>query len=201
MLSATADGTVRMRLDAIVVGASAGGVRALVRLLPQIGLSAGPPVIVVLHVPARGDTALTNVFGRCCAVPVREARDKQAVEGGAIWLAPAGYHLLVEDDRHFALSVDNPVNSSRPSIDVLFESAADSYGSALIGIVLTGASADGARGARAIRDCGGVVVAQDPAEAEVPTMPHSTITAADPQFVGTVDAIAGYVRARAQEVA
>ena len=200
MLSATASETAQAGECAIVIGASAGGVSALMRLLPNIGLPAGPPVIVVVHVPARGDTALAGVFGRLCPIPVREARDKQAVEGGGIWLAPAGYHLLVELDRHFALSVDEPVNLSRPSIDVLFESAADVYGSALIGIVLTGANSDGARGARAIRDCGGVVAAQDPAEAEAEAMPRSTIAAADPQFIGTLDAIASYVLARVQEV-
>jgi two-component system, chemotaxis family, protein-glutamate methylesterase/glutaminase len=186
-------------VEAIVVGASAGGVSALVKLLPQIGLPDGPPVIIVVHVPSRGDSALASVFGRCCAVPVSEARDKVAVGRGAIWLAPAGYHLLVEQDRHFALSVDDPVSSSRPSIDVLFESAAEVYGAALIGIVLTGANADGARGARAIREKGGLIAAQDPEEAEAKEMPRSTIAAADPQFIGPLDAIAGYVRARLQE--
>jgi two-component system chemotaxis response regulator CheB len=176
--------------DAIVIGASAGAVESLSELLPALSLSPRVPVVVVVHVPADRPSLLPQLFGGMCRVPVREPIDKEPLEGGVIWFAPPGYHLLVETDRSFALSVDPPVNFSRPSVDVLFESAADTYGDKLAAVVLSGANDDGAQGAHAVRRAGGFVLVQEPAQALARRMPEAAIHRADPQLVGSLAEIA-----------
>jgi two-component system chemotaxis response regulator CheB len=128
-----------------------------------------------------------------CALPVREAYDKARVAEGGIWFAPADYHLLVEADGTLALSVDEPVNYSRPSIDVLFESAAVAYGPGLLAVVLTGASADGAAGAECVRRAGGTVIVQAPESAEIPLMPQAAITRGNPQFIGSLAELTSFI--------
>jgi two-component system chemotaxis response regulator CheB len=125
-------------------------------------------------------------------MPVVEPEDKEPVEHGRVYLAPAGYHLLV-DGGAFALSTDEPVAYARPSIDVLFESAADVYGERVIGVVLTGSNDDGARGLARIKERGGVAVVQEPATAERPEMPEAAIAAAQPEAVLPLDEIAPFV--------
>lgn len=173
--------------EAIVVGASAGGIAALTRLLAAPRASFRPAVLVVLHLPPNRPSVLQRVFGERCALPVREAVDKDPIDVGTVYLAPPDYHLQVEPDRTVSLSFDEPVNYSRPSIDVLFESAAHAYGASLLGIVLTGASADGAAGLRAVRACGGRAWVQDPVDAEVPLMPESALAVAGADDVLTLD--------------
>lgn len=182
------------RLDAVVVGASAGAVEALSALLPGLPAGGALPLVVVVHMPPRRKSLLPALFGPRCAMRVREAEDKAPVAAGTVWFAPPDYHLFIEHDRHFALSVDDPVNYSRPSIDVLFESAAEAYGAALMAVVLTGANSDGAAGAAAVRKVGGFVVAQEPAGAEVDVMPRAAIEAAQPQFVAPLPRIAALLR-------
>ncbi|MEO8797765.1 MAG: chemotaxis protein CheB [Polyangiaceae bacterium] len=175
---------------AVVIGVSAGAIGALSALLPAISPPCAIPVIVVVHVPAGKPSLLVELFASRCLVPVREPLDKQAIEP-AIWFAPPDYHLLIDADGTFSLTVDEPVNFSRPAIDVLFETAAEAYGKDLVGIVLTGASEDGARGARAIREAGGFVMVQDPSTAEMATMPQAAITFAKPQLIGSLNDLAG----------
>jgi two-component system chemotaxis response regulator CheB len=180
----------RAPVEAIVIGGSAGSVGALGELLP--GLPADfPPVLVVVHVLPSGTTPLANIFVRRCAMRVLEAEPDSPIERGSIYFAPADYHLLVEPTRRCALSIEPPVLFSRPAIDVLFESAADVYGSTLTGVILTGASADGALGARAIHGRSGRVIVQDPGTAEASAMPAAAI-AAVPQarVVGLSDMLA-----------
>ncbi len=184
------------RIDAVVIGASAGAVEALGVLLPALPARTPWPVIVVVHLPASQPSLLPALFARRCAMKVLQPRDKERISP-AIWFAPPDYHLLVEADRSFALSIDQPVKHSRPSVDVLFESAADVYGAALVGIVLTGANDDGADGSKAVRDGGGFVVVQDPSTAEVPTMPRLAIARAQPQWVAALPAIASALGAAA----
>lgn len=196
MLSPGAHGTdvhLPERIEAVVVGASAGAIEALATLLPALPASTPWPVIVVVHLPPNQPSLLSSLFSRKCAMKVLDPQDKQPIVP-AVWFAPPDYHLIVEADRSFSLSIDHPVNHSRPSVDVLFESAADAYGSALVGIVLTGANDDGAEGARAIRAAGGFVIAQDPATAEVPAMPASAIERAHPQWVAPLSQIATRLR-------
>lgn len=161
------------RVKAVVIGASAGGVEALMLLLPGLPAGLRVPVIVVVHLPPGRPSLLAEIFAARCALAVREADDKQRVEPGTIYFAPPGYHLLVDSGPRLALSCDEPVLWSRPSIDVLFESAAEVYGSGLMGIVLTGASHDGGDGLAAVVRNGGLAVVQDPAGAQVPTMPEN----------------------------
>lgn len=180
------------RVDAVVVGASAGAVEALGVLLPGLASSLPVPVIVVVHIPPSRPSLLADLFSTRCALAVREAEDKQPVDPGTIWFAPPGYHLLIERDRSFSLSLDEPVNYSRPSIDVLFESAADAYEARLLAMVLTGANQDGAHGAATVKARGGVVAVQDPTSALAPTMPALAIEHAQPDFVGSLEELARF---------
>jgi two-component system, chemotaxis family, protein-glutamate methylesterase/glutaminase len=164
-----------LKIAAIVVGASAGGVEAVGTLLAALPARFEPALAVVLHVPPAHDNLLVSVLAPRCALPVREAADKESVTGGTVYIAPPGYHLLVEPDWTFALSVDEPVNFCRPSIDVLFESAAYAWRERLLGIVLTGANADGAEGLACIRALGGQGWVQQPDTAVADLMPASAI--------------------------
>jgi two-component system chemotaxis response regulator CheB len=162
---------------AIVIGASAGGVQALLRILPALPADFPMPVLVVVHVPPRKDNALVELFGSKCRIAVKEAEDKELAAAGTVYFAPPDYHLLVEADGALALSSEEPVNHSRPAIDVLFETAADAFGPGLTGIVLTGANHDGAAGLASVGRAGGVAIAEDPAHAEVATMPAAALAA------------------------
>jgi two-component system chemotaxis response regulator CheB len=158
--------------QAVVIGGSAGSVRALDRILPELPAQF-PPVLIVVHVLASSASSLAGVFSARAALRVVEAEAGTPIERGHAYFAPADYHLLVEPSRRCSLSIEPPVHFSRPAIDVLFESAAAAYGPALVGVVLTGASADGALGLRAVVDQGGRALVQDPATAEAPTMPEA----------------------------
>lgn len=171
-------------VSAIVIGASAGGIEALGALLPQLPADFGPPVIVVVHLRPDTPSLLPEVFAERCALPVREAEDKLPVLPRHIYTAPSDYHLLIEresaiggsdDGAYFSLSVEPPVRYSRPSIDVLFESAAVAWRERVLGILLSGANDDGARGLSAIRAGGGETWVQSPASAAVATMPEHAI--------------------------
>lgn len=175
---------------AIVIGGSAGSIEALGVLMPALVAGAAVPVVVVVHLRPSEPTMLPLVLARRCALPVRIPDDKQPCSAGVVWLAPPDFHLLVELDRSFALSLDEPVHFSRPAIDSLFMSAADAWGPSLVAIVLSGANRDGADGARAVRERGGLVVVEDPATVEFPVMPAAAIAAADPQIVAARPAIA-----------
>jgi two-component system chemotaxis response regulator CheB len=161
--------------DAVVVGASAGGVEALQALLRSVARGFKAPLLVVLHLPPDRPSALAELLARECVLPVAEALDKQPAAPGTVVLAPPNYHLLVEPQRTLALSIDPPVQYSRPAIDLLFESAAVAYGRRLLAIVLTGASSDGAAGAAAVRRRGGRVWVQDPRDAVMPAMPVAAL--------------------------
>ncbi|MCW1883882.1 chemotaxis protein CheB [Luteolibacter flavescens] len=163
--------------SAVVIGASVGAIGALSAILPALPAGYPLPVLVVVHIPPDRDTGLPALFAARCALPVKEAEDKEPVRPGTIYFAPPNYHLLVEPDFTFALSVDDPVMYSRPALDVLFESAADAYGNGLCGVVLTGASADGARGLRAVAAAGGRALVQTPETAEGEIMPRAALDA------------------------
>jgi two-component system chemotaxis response regulator CheB len=180
--------------EAIVIGASAGAIEALSSLLPALTPGLRVPTVIVVHLPPRQPSLLPELFGRLCQLPVREPVAKQPVAAETIWFAPADYHLLIERERTFSLSIDAPVRFSRPSVDVLFESAAYAYGARLVAIVLSGANEDGAEGAKLVRQLGGYVLVQDPAEASMPEMPEAAIRRANPQCVGPVALLASTAR-------
>lgn len=169
--------------EAVAIGASAGGIDALFKLLDGLQPPMHAPIVIVLHLPEEHESRLVEVFGHRMGVPVEEAQPHAPVRSGTVYFAPPGYHLLVEEDRSFSLSCDPPVLYSRPSIDVLLESCAQAYGPRLAGLVLTGANEDGAQGLARVKACGGLTAVQDPAEAFHSTMPRAAIAAADPDFV------------------
>lgn len=180
-------------IEAVVIGASAGAVQGLMRLLPALPTGYPLPVLIVVHVPPDRTNALVNLFQTKCRVEVKEAEDKEPALPGVVYFAPSDYHLLVEADGTLSLSSDELVNHSRPSIDVLFESSADAYGPAMAGIVLTGANHDGALGLRAVLDKGGVAIVEDPADAYAPAMPTAALQACETATVMKQDAIASYL--------
>lgn len=165
----------RPAIEAVVMGASAGGVDALLAVLPGLPATFSLPIVVVVHVPQGRHSLLAHLFGLRLSLAVREATDKESIAPATVYFAPAGYHLSVEADRSFSLSCEGAVHFSRPSIDVLMESAADVYGPALAGILLTGANFDGAAGLARIKALGGYTVVQDPAQAQAPTMPEAAL--------------------------
>lgn len=186
MVSAALNG--RRAVQAVVIGGSAGSVSALGVVLP--GLPADfPPVLIVVHILPSSPSLLPAVFASRCAMRVREAESFEAIERGSVYFAPADYHLLVEPDRRCSLSIEPPVHFSRPAIDVLFESAADAYGAGLVGVVLTGASRDGAQGLLAVHHAGGRAIVQDPDTAEVAIMPRAALQATPSAIVVPVSRI------------
>lgn len=187
------------RIQAICIGASAGGVEALLTLLPALPQRLAAVVFVVIHLPRQTPSLLADIFAPCCALPVVEAVDKLAIEPPAVYVAPPDYHLLIDDGPRVALSVDEPVHWSRPSIDVLFESAAESFGDRLLGIILTGWNRDGAAGLAAVQRAGGMTVVQRPDSAQAAVMPESALAEVDADYVLPLPGIADLLRSLGQE--
>ncbi|HEY1538882.1 MAG TPA: chemotaxis protein CheB [Solirubrobacteraceae bacterium] len=175
----------------VAIGASWGGLQAVERVLGALPADFGAAVVVAQH--RRGDDyddgRLERLLGARCALRVAGAEDKQALTAGTVLVAPADYHLLVEPGS-VALSVDAPLNHSRPSIDVLLRSAADAYGERVAGVVLTGSNADGAAGLARIAACGGTAIVQDPATAERREMPDAALAATPSAWVVALEEVA-----------
>lgn len=176
-------GQARPAPEALLIGASAGGVEALLRLLVDLPGDYGLPIVCLLHVPDSRDSLLAELLARRLALPAKEAEDKERLRAGVVYVAPAGYHLSIERDHSFSLSREEPRHFSRPSIDILFESAADAYGAGLAAALLTGANEDGAAGLLAVQRAGGLTLVQSPAEAQVPTMPEAALALLQPDFL------------------
>ena len=160
---------------AVVVGVSSGGLEALKILVPGLRPDLAAPVIIVQHMSPLADSYLPVRLDEISALTVKEAEDKEPLRPGVVYVAPPDYHLLAEADGSLSLSVDPKVNFSRPSVDVLFESASDAFGPALVGVILTGANQDGARGLARIKRRGGLAVVQSPESAQAPTMPEAAL--------------------------
>ena len=185
-------------IDAAAIGASAGGVEVLLGLRPRLPAACRASLFVVVHIPREGPSLLPELFVDRCAVRVKEAEDKEPVQPGSVYFAPPDYHLLIEralpEDRGpcgggptLALSNDEPVHFSRPSIDVLFESAADVYGERLMGLILTGASDDGVAGLAAVRRARGRTFVQDPRTAAVPMLPEAALDGGSVDLLMTLE--------------
>ena len=181
------------RYKAIVIGTSAGGLDALTTLLSGLPEAFPWPVMIVQHLGKADSNYLANVLNRISPLTIKEAEDKEPLLPGYGYVAPSGYHLLLEPDESFSLSVDPKVQYSCPSIDVLFESAADVFGGQLIGILLTGANYDGARGMTLIKEKGGLTIAQNPATAYSRVMPQSAIDAKAADYVLDIGEIAPFL--------
>lgn len=176
-------------IEALVVGASAGGVDALLRLFGALPADYRLPIACVLHLPDRHGSRLAEVFQHYLAVRVKDAEDKERLAAGTLYFASPGYHLSIEQDRSFSLSREEPRHFSRPAIDYLFESAADVYRQHLAGVLLTGANEDGASGLLHIQRRGGLTLIQDPRDAQVATMPAAALALLHPDFLLPIDAM------------
>lgn len=165
-----------MAYELIVIGTSLGGLSALKTVLGALPQDLSAAVAVVQHRHRESDQGLGNFLQQFTVLPVHEVEDKERIQPGHVYLAPADYHLLVEYE-YFSLSVDEPVSYARPSIDVLLESAADSYNKRVIGVILTGANQDGVKGLSNLKAQGGIAIVQDPDTAESPVLPRAAIAA------------------------
>lgn len=184
---------INLRYEAIVVGVSAGGMEALCTILPSLPANFSCPVIIVQHMHPESGGYLPTILNKKCQTTVKEADEKEQIGPGVIYIAPPNYHLLIEKDRTFSLSLEEPVNFSRPSIDVLFESAADAYRERLVGVILTGANKDGSRGLKRIKEMGGLAIVQDPLTAEIDSMPRAAISAVNVDYVLPLDQIGPFL--------
>lgn len=179
--------------DIIVIGVSAGGFKALKEFLPQFLNNFPIPIVIVQHRMEGSDNYLVESLSRFTKLKIVEPEDKTEIEPGNVYIAPAGYHLIIESDNSFSLSVDEPVSFARPSIDVLFESAANVYREKVIGIVMTGANSDGSKGIEMIKKNGGLTIAQDPNTAEVEMMPLSAIQTKAVDFILPLNEIPEFI--------
>jgi two-component system chemotaxis response regulator CheB len=178
----------------LVIGGSAGSLQVILTVVTAIGDSFPVPVLVVLHRNAGFESALEGIFSSRTSLSIKEVEEKDLLLAGTVYLCPADYHVLLENDRSFSLDYSERVHFSRPSIDVTFRSAADVYGSGLMALLLSGGNADGAEGMQYVKDRGGVTVVQDPGTADVPYMPQQAITRMTPDHILPTGEIPGFIR-------
>jgi two-component system, chemotaxis family, protein-glutamate methylesterase/glutaminase len=183
----------KIKYKAIVIGTSAGGLLALSILLEKIRSDYSIPIIIVQHRSKEPRGLLEEILQSKCNVKVKQVDEKEKIENGVVYIAPPDYHLLIENDFTFSLSVDEPVRFSRPSIDVLFESAATAYKDKLIGIILTGTNNDGVLGIQSISKHNGLTIAQEPKEAQFPTMPLAAIRTKKVKYILTLAEIQAFL--------
>jgi two-component system chemotaxis response regulator CheB len=156
---------------------------ALSNIIPGLPPAFPVPVVVIQHVSPYSDNYMTRYLDNISSIKVKEVDEKEKIQPGVVYTAPPNYHVLLEEDETFSLSVEERVNFARPSIDVFFESAADVYGPHLVGVILTGANYDGSRGLKAVKERGGIAIVQDPKTAEVGEMPRAAIEATNVDYV------------------
>lgn len=181
-------------IELFVIGASAGGIDILNRILPQFKKCNKYSVVVVIHLPPEGPNLLTSLFAPVCELEVAEAQPGEVIQKDMIYFAPSDYHLCIEPNQTLSLSTEEPLNFSRPSIDILFESAAYAFGRRAAGILLTGANNDGALGLRKISKENGLTIVQEPRDADYEAMPQSALELMKPDYVMTKEEIADFIR-------
>jgi len=179
--------------EAVVIGSSAGGIKAVSMVLAALPREFPLPIIIVQHLHPHSDSYLAHILGNKCELNVKQADEKETIDKGVVYLAPPNYHLLIEEDRSLSLSIDKPVTYARPSVDVLFETAVYAYQDKLIGIILTGANNDGSQGVKKIKQIGGYVIVQDPATAEADAMPKAAIAATKVDSILPIEQIGPYL--------
>jgi len=178
-----------MNYEAIVIGTSSGGMNALKFLFSSLPVDFSIPIIIVQHISPRSDNQWIKLLNINSKLYLKEADEKEKIEHGKVYIAPPNYHLMIERNKTFSLTIDERVNYSRPSIDVLFESAAEAYKNKLIGVILTGSNNDGTNGIKRIQECGGLTIAQDPETAESSYMPASAIAINQPDYILSLEEI------------
>ena len=182
-----------LRFEAVVIGVSAGGMGALPMILSALPAHFALPVVVVQHMHPNSDDYLARALDDRCKASVKQADEKETIAPGVVYIAPPNYHLLIEEDKTLSLSVAERVNYARPSIDVLFEAAADVYGAKLIGIILTGANHDGSLGLKRVKESGGLAIVEDPVTAEVNSMPRKAIAATEVDHILPLEEIGPFL--------
>lgn len=183
-----------MKFDILLIGGSAGGVDAFQRLLRLLPDNFPLPIVIVHHVPRTANISHQVVYGSVTSMPVLEAEEKMKLEPGKVYFAPPDYHLLIERNLTASLDFSDPVNFSRPAIDVTFASAAHEFQSRAIAVLVTGASNDGAQGLLQLKECGAYTVVQAPSDASSSFMPESSLRLIEPNFVGTIEQIAEHLK-------
>ena len=178
-----------MHYEAIVIGVSSGGLKAMKVMFSILPKDFNTPIIIVQHISSRSDNQWIKLLNDKCNLYLEEADEKEKIRNGKVYIAPPNYHLLIEKDKTFSLTIDERVNFARPSIDVLFESAAEAYKNKLIGVVLTGSNNDGTNGIKRIKELGGLTIVQDPETAESSYMPASAIAAVKPDYILSLEEI------------
>jgi two-component system, chemotaxis family, protein-glutamate methylesterase/glutaminase len=178
-----------MKYEAIVIGVSSGGMNAMKIMFSHLPKNFSTPIIIVQHMGARSDGPLIQLLNDQSNVGIKEADEKEKIENGTVYIAPPNYHLMIESNTTFSLTIDERVNYARPSIDVLFESAAIAYKDKLIGVILTGSSSDGSLGLKKIKEYGGLTIAQDPKTAESGYMPASAIAVVPMDYILSLENI------------
>ena len=186
------ENTIIPDLKVVVIGGSAGSLEVLLQILPKLSSANSFALAIVVHRKSGEDTALEELISVKSMLPVAEVEDKSPLLPGFIYIAPANYHLLFEKNKLLSLDISEKINYSRPSIDVSFESAAAAYGPNVVGILLSGANADGTEGLKAIKSAGGTTIVQDPSTAEMPFMPNHAATCAFPDLILTVEELLAY---------
>lgn len=178
-----------MRYEAIVIGVSSGGMKAMKIMFSHLPKDFKTPIIIVQHIGSHSDSQWIQLLNEAYFVGIKEADEKEKIEIGNVYYAQPNYHLLIEKDKTFSLTIDERVNYARPSIDVLFESAAEAYENRLIGIILTGSNNDGTKGIKRIQELGGLTIVQDPKTADAACIPASAISAIQPDLILTLEDI------------
>ncbi len=186
--------TKKQKYKVIVIGVSTGGSKALKAILSVLPSEFALTVIIVMHRHKDTDGYLELSLDNECKMHVKQADEKEEIKAGVVYVAPPNYHLLIEDDGTFSMSVEGAVNYARPSVDVVFESAAEVYGKGLIGVILTGANKDGSLGLKKIKALGGLAIVQTPETSEAAEMPRAAIAAVKPDYVLPLDEIGPLLR-------
>ena len=180
--------------DLIMIGGSAGSLEVIMHLVRELPIDFKIPIIIVLHRKSEPGNLLQELLSERTSIEVREAEDKEIIEQGKIYIAPVDYHLLIEKNKSFSLDVSEKIHYSRPSIDVSFSSAADVFQSSLIGILLSGANADGAEGLLEIRNAGGLTIVQDPKSAEIRFMPQQALNIGAAEMILDTEGLVGFIK-------
>lgn len=183
-----------MKYKAIAIGLSSGGMDALKSLFAALPEDFSVPIIIVQHLSPRSDSQWIEIFDERYDIEIKEAEEKEKIRKGTVYLAPPNYHLLVEKDESFSLSIDERVSYARPAIDVLFETAADVFGDKLVGIVMTGSNHDGAAGLQRIKQCGGLTIVQDPQTAFSSFMPQEALDRVQPHRILDLQGILQFLK-------
>lgn len=182
-----------MNYSAIIIGGSAGSFKITSRINASLPADYPLPVIICMHRLRNVKTGIITALSNNTRIHICEPFDKDPIEAGKVYIAPANYHLLIEQGSYFSLSTVKPVNHSRPSIDVAMRSAAGVYRKRLVGILVSGANSDGAEGMMAIHKAGGTTLVQEPSEAEIPTMPEAAIDSFKPDYIYNADKIIKFI--------